>query len=288
METEAFQEEVVVEGYLAAGWPIGVVRVSRTAPIDREYRPDSFAVDDADVSIELLTANGSVEASYTLLPLGDAHGRYRTRMPQTVLPLRTYRLVVRVPGVDAPITAETTVPGAFEALGGRERTFTYRSGDPPVFTFSRSSYPGRQSVFVVSTFALDVDASQLTPFARGRFEDGSETLATLRTSTSPLINEENFERTIDGDLLIRYPWLGLNFYGRNRLQIQAIDDNLHDFLRTQSVQQGGSTLPPGEIPGVIEHVEGGRGVFGSYARADVGFRVLRNPNLEDGALNPGH
>lgn len=40
---------------------------------------------------------------------------------------------------------------------------------------------------------------------------------------------------------------------------------MYDFVRSESVQLGGSTLSPGEIQNVITHVEGGLGIFGSLA-----------------------
>ena len=56
----------------------------------------------------------------------------------------------------------------------------------------------------------------------------------------------------------------------------AVDDNLFDFIRSQSVQQGGSTLAPGEIPNVLDHIEGGTGIFGSLAR--VSHETFVRPN----------
>ena len=38
------------------------------------------------------------------------------------------------------------------------------------------------------------------------------------------------------------------FYGPNRIFANALDDNLYDYIRSQSIQQGGSTFSPGEIP----------------------------------------
>jgi hypothetical protein len=45
-----------------------------------------------------------------------------------------------------------------------------------------------------------------------------------------------------------------------------VDDNIFDFVRSHTVQQGGSTLSPGEIPNVLDRVEGGTGIFGSSAQ----------------------
>ena len=55
----------------------------------------------------------------------------------------------------------------------------------------------------------------------------------------------------------------------------AIDDNLYDFVRSQIIQQGGSTFAPGEIPNILERVNGAHGVFGSYARVSFDLFVKR-------------
>jgi hypothetical protein len=85
----------------------------------------------------------------------------------------------------------------------------------------------------------------------------------------------------DGTLTLQLPWLAVAFYGRNRTTANAIDDNLYDFVRTQSAQQRGGGFTPGSIPNVIEHVEGGTGVFGSIARQSYDVTVLR-PEIVSG------
>ena len=272
-----FEEEIVVEGYLEAGRSIGYITVSRTLPVDGTYDPATQAVAGAAVRIELLDNDSDgVEASWELFAPNAASGRYRMRELVRVLPLRTYRLVVDVPGAGT-ITSETTVPGLFRFVGAYDETFVYDAGEAPTFEITAPFYPGRQSIFLFTTIALEPDSTNLTPFADALGED----LFTLRESVSPPLNEENFDRTPNGGLRVRYPWLGVNFYGLNEVRIQAIDDNVYDFVRSNAVQQGengGSTLPPGELPNVIDHVEGGRGLFGSFASTSVRFRVLPNPD----------
>lgn len=75
------------------------------------------------------------------------------------------------------------------------------------------------------------------------------------------------------------PGLAISFYGPNRIIANAIDDNLYDFVRSQSIQQGGSTFSPGEIPNPLERIVGAHGVFGSYARISHEFFVLRAESL---------
>ena len=101
------------------------------------------------------------------------------------------------------------------------------------------------------------------------------TLEDLRVGGSPILNEENYDVNPDGTLTIKYPWLAITFYGPNRIFANALDDNLYDYIRSQSIQQGGSTFSPGEIPNPLENVEGAHGVFGSYARISFDLFVLR-------------
>lgn len=271
-----FEEEIVVEGYLEAGKSIGYVTVSRTLPVNEAYDPAVQAVSGASVRIELLGAHGDVEASWALFAPEPASGRYRTREEVDVLPLRTYRLVVDAPGAGT-VTSETTVPALFRFVDTEERTFVYDTGEAPLFEITEPFYPGRQSIFLITTIALEPDTANTTPF----YDASGEDFFTLRENVSPPLNGANFDRTPSGGMHIRYPWIGLTFYGLNEMRIQAIDDNVFDFVRSNAVQQGdqgGSTLSPGEIPNVIDHVEGGRGLFGSFASASIRFRVLPNPD----------
>ena len=95
-----------------------------------------------------------------------------------------------------------------------------------------------------------------------------EILEDVLVVESPPINEGNYEIQSDNTIDVKLPWLAVAFYGPTRTYISAIDQNLYDFIRSQDVQQGGSTLAPGEIPNVINRVDGATGLFGSYARVE--------------------
>ena len=97
----------------------------------------------------------------------------------------------------------------------------------------------------------------------------------LRITESPIINEGNYEINENGTITVKLPWLAVAFFGPNRLTANALDDNMFDFIRSQTVQQGGSTLAPGEIPNVIDRVEGGTGIFGSLARSSYEVLITR-------------
>lgn len=293
LEPSDFKPEIVVNGFLEAGGRFPNIRINRTGPIEGTYEPDSTAVRDANVEIHLLAEDGSVEEIYTYEFQTQTPGWYQyvctdcsgifDRPPSPhVLPLRTYRLIVEVPGEPEPIVSETTVPDTMIMTYTSADSIVYQSDDPFTFRISRPSYPGRQSVFVFSTLALDGHDDQLTPFAKSLVENNDNvSVADLRESVSPILNEENFDVVADGSLEVKFPWLAINFYGRNRVSMIALDDNLYNFIRSQSTQQGGSTRPPGEIPNVLDPVDGGRGIFGSYARASAEFVVLRRSGTAD-------
>lgn len=275
-----FEPEVVVEAYLAAGRRLPDLRLSRTIPIDATYDRESTGVNGAVVQVRLLDDSGEIEQVYEYRGSEASAGLY---FPMTgwndtpdVQPLRTYELHAEVPGEPGPITSRTLVPDTFFVSEISADTVAYLSSQQLTFELSPTEYPGRQNVYLVTTVAQDGHEAYLTPFAEALLEDSDLTISDLRERTAPLLNEANFERTDDGFVVVRFPWIGVYFYGRNEIQINAIDKNLHDFIRSQSVQQGGSTLPPGEIPNVLENVNGGRGVFGSYARATVRVFVSRS------------
>ena len=70
------------------------------------------------------------------------------------------------------------------------------------------------------------------------------------------------------------PWLAFGFYGPSEVTLVSLDDAFQDFVETQAVQGGGSTLSPGEIPNVTSNVTGGLGVFGSFAQQTVQLTIL--------------
>lgn len=274
-----FESEVVVEGYLRAGGRLPNVRVSRTIELDATYSPQGTAITEAIVSIHLLNESGEREESIEYRSSDTSPGSYfpvfGSGRTTVALPLRTYELQVEVPDAPEPIRATTLVPDTFSVVQTGADSVVYQASEQFSFLVSSTTYPGRQNVFVFTTLALDGRRDQLTPFAESLLE-GDLSVDDLRERASPALNEDNFEHVRDEFLRIRFPWLAVYFYGRNEISVSALDDNLYDLIRSQSVQQGGSTLSPGEIPNILERVEGGRGVFGSYSRASTTIYVLRS------------
>jgi len=272
-----FSPEYVVESYQIANEPLQPVWLSRTLAIDGIYRIDSLAVRGAQVRVLLLDSQGKPEEAYDFEELTDVPGCYVPALAYRnvyVQPLRTYRLEARMPD-GTLLTAETLVPDTFRIVGANLEAVRYQSEVRLELRITRSVYPGRQAVYIITTEALEPVEANLTPIGRALYEDSTFTLEELRVVNSNILNDANYTAQPDGTLLLRVPWLAIVFYGPNRITLNALDNNLYDLIRTQSVQQGGSTLSPGEIPPVLEYVRGGRGVFGSYARVQYTVVITR-------------
>lgn len=268
-EQDAFTPEYVVEAYLIAGEPLPTIKLSQTAPIGARYAFDDYAVNDATVTVRLLDTDGQMAEQYPYERF--AKGRYRPLNPATVQPLRKYALEITAPGTSQPVRATTLVPGSFELIATATDTVVYQATEQFETRVTPSEYPGRQSIYVFTLEALDTTNYDLTPFYADLVGDDLDP-ADLVTNSSGIVNEANFDANSDGSLTLRLPWIAVAFYGPNTLIASAIDDNLYDFLRSQA---DNGTQSPGELDNLIDHVEGGRGIFGSMARD--GSRIFVQP-----------
>lgn len=273
--------EYVVEAILVSDEPLPPIRLSRTTGVTESYDFSRLAVRDATVALHPMKADGSME-EYREDP--EQPGLYLPASPAArAQPLETYRLEVLIPETGASITGTTVVPDTFGVVNATLQRAVYQTNEQLEITVTRSSVPGRsQNYYIFVTESLDPREDQLTPIGASILDAmpaGVDTIEDLRVRGSPLLNENNYAVNSDGTLTIRYPWIGTVFFGPNRISINALDDNLYDFFRSQSVQQGGSTFAPGEIPNPLEPVRGAHGVFGSYARVTVELEVLRPGGL---------
>jgi len=285
------ESQVVVEAYLQAGAPLDSVRVTRTANADQMYSPEESAIKGAEVTVQRLGDDGDVAAAVPYTETDTTAGLYAPEAAVTVESEATYRLRVTT-SEGTVVTSTTTVPAPVDAVRTENDTTVYPSDerpDPPQFGLTIRPGPStleRQNVYVLTSRSLlDFQAIPanpsdstlrrlLTPFYLDQYDADSDTLASFRVNSSGLLNEANFTRNEDGTVNITLPWLAVAFYGPNQVRASVVDNNVYDFLRTQSAQQ--MSLAPGEIPNVIEHVEGGTGVFGSYAQAG-GTAFIRPP-----------
>lgn len=288
--------QLVVSATLGAGEPLPTVTLSRVSPLLDVYDPASVAVSGARVSVTLLAADGSDEATYAYA--GAAPGAYEPVTAAAVLAGRRYRLDVTA-GAET-LTAETLVPPALTLVEGPPAEVTYGEGQGPELRISRSTTAERKATFVASTRALApavfeevvIDGETFyrsvpapgtylpVPLVRRFLDCEAEAGGTLLCAedpgredflvgTSPVINEASYIDLGDGTLLVQIPFLAFGYYGPYRVSLVSLDAALEAFVEAQFVQGGGSTLSPGEIPNLVTNVEGGLGVFGSFARVSV-------------------
>ena len=278
-DTPATQPErqVVVEGYLQGGAPMDTVRLTRSVGRDGAYRPLEAAVQGATVAIRRLADDGTIAAS---TPLEETRpGIYvpAPNPPPTIRPLTPYELTVTTED-GATVTATTTVPDTISIVDARDTIAVYRGPAQPAFTITPPKSGRQQQAVLVLTTTSRLDFRRpesqlrdgLTPFYADDYDPEDDSIGTYRTTSSGVLNEANFSRDDRGRITTDLPWISVAFYGPNEAAVHVIDDNFYDLIRSQQAQSPGGPgggLGPGEIPNVIEHVEGGTGVFASYVRA---------------------
>jgi len=274
--------QVVVEAYLRAAGRLPTLRLSRTVGVNENYDPAQNAVQGADVAIDRLGPDSTVVNTVPYVENDSVYGLYTPVARPLVVPQSTYRLRVETED-GTTIRATTTVPGPLSLIKTENDTSVYQSPDQPALTIETPSETRRtagQNVFTFTTTSLlDFETTpdavlrrELTPFYADSYSPSDDSLETFRVTSSGLLNEGNFERS-NGTITIDLPWLAVAFYGPNRAAVNVVDDNYYDFLRSQQVQQGG--FAPGEIPNVIDNIDGGTGIFGSYARASQTIFICR-------------
>ena len=275
-EQETFESEYILESYLIALEPLPEVRLSRTVPFGQPYYFERQAVSRASVQIKLLDKNGTISQVYPYVQIID--GIYlSTKSGAVVQPNRTYELTVTFDNNEDFLQATTIVPDSFSIIKVNRFLTEFQSKEQVEITVTRSFYPGRQNIFLLSTESLNPKLEELTPFLKDFFDPEEDDLKDFIIHESPPFNEGNYDLNEDGTLTIKIPWIAINFFGPNKISVNAIDDNFFDFIRSRDIQIRGSTLSPGEIPAIIEHVDGGTGIFASLSRVSVEILVTR-PN----------
>lgn len=279
--------EPVVESYLVADALLPPIRLFWTTAINDPFDFNDQAIRNATVRVILQAAGQSAGESFSFHADPDMPGVYVPDAEHSVVPLRTYALDVTIPGRAEAVSATTIIPGRFEIVRSGPPTVVYQGDEQYSVDVTQSVYPGRQTIFVLSIEALEPGVRSLTPLYLSQIYglkpsdsinfDSLDTaeLEDFLINASPPFNEQNYEMNADGTLSVPLPWFGVVFFGDNLLATSAVDDSIYDFMRYQLVQQGGSTLSPGEIPNVLDHVGGGRGVFGSMARVESVIRIVR-------------
>tara|TARA_R110002124_G_scaffold121661_1_gene279994 strand:+ start:3830 stop:4744 length:915 start_codon:yes stop_codon:yes gene_type:complete len=278
-----YEEFYVVESYLIAQNKLPEVYLSTTAPVSSEYSFSNFAVIGADIQINLLAVGEGSPVEQVFPYQMDTDGVYKPVIPHEVLPARTYQLrITDIPNdpTASPIIGYTAVPDTFSTKSQIPDTAVYQSENQIQLDITPSVNTERQSYFIFTTIALNPSLENFTPLYADFYDENEDELGDFVKTSSGIVNEANFETKPDGTVTLKYPWLAVAFFENNQIVANIIDDNIYDFLRSQSVQLGGSTLSPGEIPNVIYRLEGGIGVFGSLA-ADTIQTYIKRPTPSD-------
>lgn len=255
-EQDEYREYYVVESYLVADDNLQQVRLSTTNPIEETYRFEDNTVSGATVEIQRLNPDSSVAEEYQYQE--QQAGVYTPVHNTTIQDKQLYRLQVITPGGDE-ISSITYVPGDFEITNDPQSSYVYQSSEQVELTTTASEYiTDRQTYFVFTVNTLDPDPDNLTPFYNDQVDDEDTNIEEFYINSSGIVNEGNFEQNPDnGNITVSLPWIGVAFYGSNNIIVNAIDDNLYDFLRSHDTQSGGTTLSPGEIQNIRYNIDGG-------------------------------
>lgn len=281
------ESEVVVEAYLQGGAPMDTIHLTRSVGIDDPYTPREAAVTGATVEVRRLADDGTPAATISFKETEAGLYAPRPSPPPTVRPRTSYELSATTPN-GTEVTATTTVPDTISIVETENEAVVYQGPDQPAFTITppQSARDGQAILVLTTTSLLDFGRPEsqlrdrLTPFYEEDYDPEEDSIETFRTTSSGILNEANFSRDEAGRITTELPWISVAFYGPNESAVHVIDDNLFDLVRSQQAQSSGEQggLGPGEIPNVIEHVEGGTGVFGSYVRATREVSIQRPPD----------
>lgn len=273
---DEYTEYVVAEAYAVANRTLPHVQVTKTSPVNEFFDAANNVLMLAIVQITLLNENGTDEKVFPYrFSLDDGGVFVPVNTEYMVEPGKTYRLDVTFNDRPEVIRAVTTVPYTFDIISDVPESVVYQSQNQLEITISQALRTGSQNVFVFSSVALEPEEENLTPFYKASLEDENIELADVIINSSGLINEGNFDINPDGTITLRFPWIGVAFYGESLVVTSLVDRNINDLIRSQQVQLGGSTLSPGEIPNIIYNMEGGIGIFGSISTDTVKTKFTR-------------
>lgn len=267
-DQDDYVEQYVVESYQVALHPLADIQLTRTAPINEVFDLSQRGVSGASVVVREFDQNSNLVQLFTYSYSGN--GRYSADSPDNLVkPRYRYDLEITLP--DKLIRASTVVPDTFVLSSINAISLPYQSPQQFELKLTPSFYPGRQGYYVFSNETLDPLNAEMTPF----YADASGDREDFYRISSGIVNETSTGQNGNALVELKFPWIGIAFYGPNRLRAAAIDDNMYDFIRSISTQGGGSNISPGEIQNFISNVEGGIGVFGSYADVYVDVTVTK-------------
>lgn len=273
---DSYEEYYVVESYLVAGGSLPPVRLSTTSPIEKKYTFEETALSNARVQIRLLNRDSTISSRYEYRETNK--GIYIPKTAITVRDQRLYQLHITTGNGDV-ITSTTYVPGNFDKKKELQDRYLYQGNEQIEIRVTPSSYiTNRQTYYIFTVNVVRPAPYKLTPFYKSLVFDQENKIENYYVNSSGIINEKSYERNTDNTISLKVPWLAIAFYQDNDIIVNAIDDNMYDFLRSQRVQTGGSNMSPGEIQNIRYNIDGGIGIFGSMASDTMRVYISSSSN----------
>lgn len=278
---DEYQEYYVVESFLVGEAPLPKLYLSRTQESSQFYDFEDLVVPNATVTLDVLEGDENSDSDSTITMSFNGINAYEADFEHQVISDKNYKLTITIPNETEPIIGYTSIPASFTNANPVPNSLEYQSEDQIEINIPASQNSTRQNYFIFSTiFQGEATIENLTPTFREIFEESEDDDSDINEfvkSSSGIISEGNFDTEPDGSLTLRFPWIGITFFGNNTIVTNIIDENMYDFIRSQEVQLGGGSISPGEIPNAIYNLEGAIGVFGSMATDTLNINITRRP-----------
>jgi len=271
---DEYQPHYVVESYLVANDYLPQVRLTKTVPIHEDFNKNKMAVQDANVQIHLLNPDNSIAELYQFKHKND--GRYLPADTAVIKPGSWYKLYITTKSGDI-IEAKTLIPGEFNIVNkDQTNVYSYRGNKQIEFTLTPSKYPNRQSYYFFTAKGQDTSKENLTPFYKELVQEKNVWINTYFLNSSDISNESKYNVDEQGNILLKIPWSIIAFYGQNTIAINAIDDNLYNYIRSQDGFTKGTTWANGKVQNTRYNIKGGIGIFGSMASTMQQITIMEN------------
>ena len=250
-----YRREAVVNATLVANQRLVGLSLTWTGTVDGYYSASALGIANALVVIR------DADGSYADTLFSSGSGSYSSfELFRTILPRHTYDLYIRTPEPDVRIiTGRTSVPDTFSIISS-----TLHDGDSvrydldaPVNSFEWS--PSRNFAAYLPTVESTDQSPELIPKAYYGDTDSPDF-----HRPSHLVYRIGLPKTQTNTDV---PWVFLNYYGKTRFDIFAVDENCSDFLNQWLA------LQTGELKEIRYKLQGGIGLFCSKSRAKNGVLV---------------
>jgi hypothetical protein len=226
--TEGYKKEVVVNATLTAGHNLDTLRLLWTGDLEQFYSPAALAIAGATV----IVTGVDVDFRDSLLNDRGDRGRYFSQdAGNIILPAKSYRLSITIPGWTGTVTAITTVPDTFHIISATvsEGDTLYYNPLAPVnkFFWTSSIY---QATYMPTITYLDRNAAMIPKFYYGDTTSSDFQRPPKIGYRTGLPKDQT-----NTDL----PWVFLSYFGNVQFDIYAVDYNYNDFISQIIPAQGG-------------------------------------------------